>query len=302
MGTRTIHVSQPLMLMLLVCAVSANATARQPVAARAAAGMVTHVQGTATAVDRSGARALRLFDRVAEGDTIRLRGDAEVVLVFRSGARVRMAGVGEARVRAGAVDAKAGFAESLAPLPTVPLVAPVAGAGTATAAVRVRAEGLRATVPAAGETIAGTAVTLAYEPAGAQSYDVEVTRPNATVAFRQLTSATTTVVPAEHLEPGTTYHWRVTARWPTGFAASADGMFRTLSADSAKERTALRAAVGEADAASRALLAEVDFTLGLWRAALAQFEAAAAGATDPVVSERIAKLRQLLAAAPPRDH
>jgi hypothetical protein len=91
---------------------------------------------------------------------------------------------------------------------------------------------------------------------------------------------------------------------PSGFNLQGEGRFRTLNADDTAVRGRLRAAIGEGDADSAALLAEVDGLLGLTREALDGFRAArAAGAADAVINERIADLERRVSGittAPPR--
>jgi hypothetical protein len=80
-----------------------------------------------------------------------------------------------------------------------------------------------------------------------------------------------------------------------------DAKFRTLSADEARSRARLHDAAATRDGETRALLAEVDRMLGLWREALDGFRAARdAGVGDPVVADRIADLERR--GAPPEPH
>ncbi len=257
-----------------------------------AVAMVARVTGDATVRSSARTRTLRLFDRVLEGDVIRTDAGAHVLLVFRTGARTRIGASSEGRVRAGAVLAQSGVVEALASVPTIPLVAPVAGEGRTITAVRIRAHDLDVLTPAPGETVmAGEALVLTYGPDGAEEYTVEVERPDATIVFQARTADARASVPAGRLDPGRTYRWRVTARWPSGFTAGADGTFHTLPVALAIQRDALRAALSGPDAESLALLGEVDYSLGLWRDAWRQFTSVrSAGVRDQVIDERLADL------------
>jgi len=260
-----------------------------------AAAMVASLQGDVRVRTRTGGRPVRLFDRLREGDTIQTGAEADIMLVFGTGIRMRLGGSGEARVRAGGLETRKGRLETLPPIPTVPLVAPVAGAGTTVTAVRIRAGNLQANEPAPGETLLADAVVLACDPDGAEVLRFEIAAPDATVVFREHTTAPHVRVPPSVLAPGVTYRWEVTARRPTGFETRTGGTFATLPAAVAAQRSALLAALSDSDAESTALLAELDFTLGLWRPALVRFRAAlAAGLTDAVVGERVAALERLL--------
>ena len=245
------------------------------------------------------ARPVRLFDRLEAGQTLRTAPGAEAVLVFRSGARVRLGESSRARIAATEATPIEGTLDRLAPVPAVPLVAPVSGAGTTITAVRIRAGGLTVVGPANDAGTLAAATVLEFEPASTDAYELDIEDPEAAVIFRARVRETRITVPPDVLRPGLLYRWRVRARLPTGFEATGEGRFRTVSADDARARGELRQALASADAESQSLLAEVDRSLGLWREALEGFRAArAAGADDPVVLERIADLEQRLPGRP----
>jgi hypothetical protein len=265
-------------------------TASVPVA------IVTRIKGEVTVTPAPAPGRVRLFDRLEDGQMIRTAPGAEAVLVFRSGARVRIGQASRARISATEATRMEGTLESLPPVPAVPLVAPVAGAGTAITAVRIRAGELTIVGPADGASTLVAATVLEFEPAAADGHDVEIEDPDAALVFRVRSRQTRISVPPEVLQPGLVYRWRVKARLPTGFEATGEGRFRTLAAGDVQMRAALREALATAEAEGQSLLAEVDWTLGLWPEALDGFRAArATGASDPVISERIAELERRLA-------
>jgi hypothetical protein len=134
---------------------------------------------------------------------------------------------------------------------------------------------------------------LEFTAASVDAHDVEIEDAAAVVIFRVRAGETVVTVPPAVLQPGTTYRWRVTARLPTGFSATGEGRFHTLSLEAAAARAQLRRSLVATDAESLGLLAEVDHTLGLWREALTGFRSArAAGADDAVIAERIAELER----------
>lgn len=271
-------------------------------AAAAPAAIVARLHGTAVVEGVPSSRRLRLFDRLEAGEVIRTAPGAEVVVVFRGGARAKVGSASRARLEDASAVRLAGTVERLSAVPTVPLVAPVAGAGSTITAVRIRAGALKVVGPRQGAATLAHATVLEYEPVAGSRYEIEIQEAGGGLVFRAEVSAPRFTVPDTALRPGTAYEWRVTARLPTGFASSGEGRFRTLGADAARAREDLRAALaGEPDAAS--LLAEVDRSLGLWREALEGFRAArAAGAVDLVIGERIEDLERRLAGHPePRD-
>lgn len=269
-------------------------SARPSAAAASAAAMIARAKGDITVESPSGAREAVRFERLAEGDVIRTGRGAEAMLVFRTGARVRLGEASRARVdgdRAIRID---GTLEILSSVPPVPLVAPVAGAGTTITAVRIRAGGLTLVSPVEDATTLAGSTVLEVAPAATDAYEVEIEGPDAAVVHRVRTREPRVVVPDGPLRPGRAYRWRVTARLATGFSLSGEGRFHTLATDAADAREKLRQSLPADDADALALLAEVDRTLGLLEEALAGFRAArAAGAADPIVAARITEIERL---------
>jgi hypothetical protein len=243
-----------------------------------------------------GARPVRLFDRLPAGRLLETRRGADVVVIHRSGTRTRVLEASRVRIEPAGVTTLAGGVETLTPVPTVPLVAPVWGANATITAVRIRAGGIDGLHPARGEATVAGATVLEFRRATTERYEVEVEAPDATIAFRTHTTDTRVSVPAATLAPGRAYRWRVTAKMPTGFDVVGEGAFRTLTDEDGRARASIRSALIGAGSEHLALLAEIDWTLGLWRDALAGFRAArAAGATDAVIQSRIAEIERRLA-------
>jgi hypothetical protein len=268
--------------------------ARPQAAAASSVAMIARAAGDITVESRAGARKAVRFERLAGGEVIRTARGAEAVLVFRTGARVRLGEASRARIAGDRAIRIDGTLETLPPVPPVPVVAPVAGAGTTITAVRIRAGGLTLVSPPDDAVTLAPSTVLEFTPVATEAYDVEIEGPDAAVVHRVRTRETRLVVPAGPLRPGTAYRWRVTARLATGFSLSGEGRFRTLASEAADARETLRRGLPAGDADALALLAEVDLTLGLMEEALAGFRAArTAGAVDPIVGERIAELERL---------
>jgi hypothetical protein len=281
--------------------VSAGVRAPEPTAPVA---IVAALRGEATSRVGTMAQRVRRFDRFGTGAMLETGPDGELVIVFRSGARVRVRGNSRVRIEDGRADRLAGVIETLTPVPTVPLVPALAGRSQTTTAVRIRAGQMTSLHPNDDARTRADATVLEFAPVGAREYGVEIEDASATVTFRRTISGTRVEVPSGILVSGADYVWRVVAHMPSGFNLQGEGRFRTLNADDTAVRGRLRAAIGEGDADSAALLAEVDGLLGLTREALDGFRAArAAGAADAVIDERIADLERRVSGittAPPR--
>lgn len=254
--------------------------------------IVARVTGEAR-VDQPSERRLRLFDRLNAGETIRTAAGAEVVVVFRSGARVRIASSSHARIDAAGARRIEGAVEPMSPVSPVPLVAPVSGAGTTITAVRIRAGGLTVVQPTNDTATLADQTVLEVEPVASDDYEMEIEGPDASIAFRVRGRHTRVAVPPGVLRPGLGYRWRVVAHLATGFESTGEGRFHTIGEQETRERARLRETLSTTDAGHLGLLAEVDRTLGLLDEALAGFRAAReAGASDDVIAERIAELER----------
>lgn len=264
--------------------------------------IATFVHGRVEMHPRSDAfRPLRRFDRLRSGDAVETAPDATVTLAFRSGARVRIGGASRVRVDATGATRVTGTITSLSRVPVVPLVAPVSGANRVVAAVRVRAGGLVVRAPDGGMTTLAEATRLVFDPVAADGYDVEVEDRAARIVWRGRVPGSPATVPAGLLEPGHAYRWRVRAQSPAGFVVEGQGAFSTLAAAHAQARADLRAAPVADDPSWPAVLAEIDFSLGLWTEALEAFHRIRdQGAADAVVLDRIDTLERRLATPDPQ--
>lgn len=247
-------------------------------------------------------RTPQRFERLMADAVVRTGASGRALVVFRTGVRVMVESSSRVRIDEGRAEALTGTATTLEPVPTVPLVAPVSGAGTTITAVRIRGGDLAVLEPAAGATTIADATVLAFAPASAAAHEVVVEGPDGAVVYQTRAAAGRVVVPRGTLRPGTRYRWRVRGATAAGFAVDGGGDFDTLAESLARDRARLRAALAGADLASDALLAEIDLSLGLWSEALASFRRVQHGAAaDAVIDERVAFLEQRLAPRVPRD-
>lgn len=284
--------SRSLILLFVLLAAAVTGLAADPDAGpRAPVALLSGVRGEVRVHAASGRRVARLFDRLQAGDLLSTGDRAEAIVVFRNGTRARVTAASEARIEATGATRVRGGLDRLSAVPAMPRVAPVAGAGTTIAAVRIRADRIRLIEPRSGTTTLADDTQLRFEPVTTDEHEVTIENADGQVVFTTRIRSGLVVVPPGVLQPDTAYLWRVLARRPTGFDVRGDGRFRTLAVRDARARVEWRAALAGADADALALLAEIDWTLGLWREAEAGFRAAAAaGATDPVIQMRLSAL------------
>ncbi|MFI5118512.1 MAG: hypothetical protein ACHP8B_17625 [Terriglobales bacterium] len=121
---------------------------------------------------------------------------------------------------------------------------------------------------------------------GASRYAVKLVEESGHSVFDVETQLTAIAVPASVLHPGSRYRWEFYTVDRTGPPVQGEEEFSTLSEDDIQQRAALYAALQKQnDAASLALMADVDQRLGLWTEAREEFRAAIAKA-PPGTSHR----------------
>lgn len=247
-------------------------------------------------------RTPRRFERLSADVVLRTGASGRALVVFRTGVRVLVQSSSRVRLHAGRAEVLSGVATPLEPVPTVPLVAPVSGAGTTITAVRIRAGAIAVLEPPPGASTLADTTVLAFAPASAAAHEVVVEDADGAVAYRADVERGRVMVPRGILRPDTHYRWRVRGTTAAGFAADGGGDFHTLAESLVRDRARLRAALAGADLASDALLAEVDLSLGLWSEALASFRRVQRGigiGADTVIDERVALLEARMASRVP---
>jgi hypothetical protein len=151
--------------------------------------------------------------------------------------------------------------------------------------VRIRAETIAGLYPCRGAATLAERTVLRFAPVdGGRKYRVEVNDRRGNLIFEVEASTSTVTVPAGILRPGTRYDWIVRTIEREGPAAQGKAGFVTLSASVAKAREALRKALtADGDGASLALLAEIDWSLGLFNEALDELRAAAVASPGDIL-------------------
>jgi hypothetical protein len=165
--------------------------------------------------------------------------------------------------------------------------------------VRIRGATIAHLYPDSRATTLADSTVLRFTPIpGADSYTVDVETESGRMVFHGETQSATVSIPPRTLQPATKYFWRVRALDRSGQTARGAAEFATLSEETARARAALEASLeASADAASLALLAEIDRTLGLLVEAREKFRAAVARAPgDIALRQALDRLDEQLAA------
>ena len=258
--------------------IAAQAAAVQTAAPSVA--LVTEVKGD---VRLAGGKPLARLTWLAEGARVETAKDAHAIVVFWNGERWRIDSGSRARILdAGVIRMSGGVQqlESFPPLPHLPPIAPASARSSTYGAVRLRGGYWALLYPRSGTRSLLASSTLTFEPRQSGGpYRVEVIDPSGAIIFETETRETRVTVPAERLKPGTRYTWMVRLPSTPGVDAGA-GEFTTLDRETEAARRAFHAAHTTRDAATLAMLAEIDLALGLLPEARKGFEDALALSPD----------------------
>ena len=204
------------------------------------------------------------------GCTIELGAKSNAVVILLNGHRFELGPGAKAEVSAESLAHTRGPVQQLEPLPPMPKSAPIAGSAPQIAgASRIRGSEVRGLYPRDGAALLPMSAKLSFLPvAGASGYRVELVDEQDNILLNQRVKATETEVPEGLLQAGKRYVWLVEALGPEGAIARDWTGFVTVSEEDRARRAGL------AKAADLALLADVDFRLGLLREAQEEFLAA----------------------------
>jgi hypothetical protein len=285
-------------LVILDPAAARGEEARAPVAIACA------VSGRASVAAPTGerTRALRLFDWLSAGSVVDVARESSVTLVFASGARYELGERAKATLGTSSLASSTGPVRRLEPLPPLPRVSPIADsarAGARSGAVRIRSATIAHLYPDRGAATLADSTVLRFTPVrNASRYRVEVETETGASVFQGETESPTVAIAAGILKPATKYYWQVRTMDSVGQVARGSAEFVTLGSETARARAALEAALaGAGEAASLALLAEIDRSLGLLVEARDEFRAALARAPgDVALRHALDRLEQQLAA------
>lgn len=265
------------------------------------AGLISELAGVASVrMDSSaGASAVERFAAIAEGAILELGRDSRAVLVLARGKRFALGSRARVTVHADRLDSTSGPVRELPSLPALPrLVALDAQAPKALGGVRLRSSAVTGLSPSSGSALATRAILRFTPVRGAATYRVELEDEKGRVVFGVQTTSAEVPVPPDVLQAGAGYYWTVRTIDLAGPQARGSAEFTTLRDDDARAREDLhRRLQEEGSVASRALLAAIDWQLGLYEEALEGFRAALARAPDDTaLREAVTELEAMRAA------
>ena len=259
------HIRRSLVLVALLALPAPPPVLSQRAAAVSSpVALVIEVHGTVWA-DVDGRKApARTFDWFTAGTALSTEDGSTAVVVFENGARVQLGERARIRVTANGPAQTKGLVRTLAPVPPLPRVSAVTLEGPATRinAVRVRGDAIAQLHPNDAAVLADR-TQLRFEPAREfGSYAIAIEREDGTIAFETTTSAAVVDVPAQVLQPGARYYWRVAAQDPLGRVVRGSARFVTLTSEQWARREALRQHL-EFSPSNLAFLTAIDRSLGL---------------------------------------
>lgn len=203
-----------------------------------AAAIVYRIEGAVRrAAAESAGTTVGFAEVLAEGEELEVAREAELALAFASGRRFEARG--EARLRIGRdwLEARSGQVRELPrvpPLPPLPALVAAEVAGTRTAVVVVRGEGITGLSPADAQTALADLTVLSFQPLPrAAVYRVEVRDESGREVWAEETNSARVEVPARLLEPGRRYLWQVEGVDALGVVARGRAELSTLPAAAA---------------------------------------------------------------------
>ena len=223
--------------------------------------------------------AISNLDWIADGATVEVGPKSSVTLILLNGHRYELGAGASATIGTAALSSAKGSVHELQPLPPIPSPAPIAENTAATSgAVRFRgSKEIHNLYPRDGmATMAeSTKLTFARVP-DASVYKVELKDDDGEDLINSQTTSNELSVPTGALQYGARYSWHVRAIGPGGIIAEGAATFITISKKDLEQRkefaVALRASAD--DPLAVALMADLDFRLGLLHEALQGFQTA----------------------------
>ena len=254
-------------------------------AADAPTAIISQIEGTAHVTTSAAAQrtALALFDWVPRGAVVEVAPRSKVAIAFANGKRWELGERARVTIDDNGVTSSTGTVRQLASLPPMPAISPAAGQGQQrAAATRVRGSKIEGLYPDGSALTLADETVLRFSPdAGASRYRIVVENESGDAVFQAETESASVAISAGILQPGSRYYWNVRTLDKIGSTARGEAEFATLAADKAASRAAFRQALtASGDAASLALLAEIDRSLGLLHEAEQGLQAALAKAPN----------------------
>lgn len=245
------------------------------------AAIVCMTSGRAFAKFEGRRTEIKLFQRLRSGASVETEADSKVVLALLTGDLYEFGEKASGIIRPRAIEPKKGVIQKLRSLPATIDLAPIArmeNPGTRVAATRVRTAGtsILNLYPSYGAAAIAEATVLTFDSVeGYQRYQVDVEDKTGSTVFSLQTASAVVHISPGALRPGANYYWRVRTVDPEKPAVRGEAVFVTPREENASVRAALKEQAERVkDPALLALLAEVDFGLGLEREACGELKAA----------------------------
>ena len=268
--------------------------------------VVESISGPVTALDpvTHASRRLLNLDWLPEGVTVAAGAGARATILLINGHRYEVRGGVQAKVMAGQVTATKGAIQELQPLPPLPGAAPIAD-NQALVAGAVRLRGvpeIHNLYPRQGMFALPDSVNLTFSKvADAGYYRIELRDEDGESLAMWETTIVEFPIPAGTIQAGSRYNWRVQAVAGGAVVAEGRASFATVSELDLQRRSdftrALRVVAPES--LQSALLADLDFRLGLLQQARSGFQTALRlNAGDPGVQHRLELVESALIEKP----
>ena len=224
-------------------------------------------------------RALLNLEWLEEGVTIAAGAGARATILLTNGHRYELRGGVQVKIMAGKVTATRGSLHELEPLPPLPGAAPIAD-NLALVAGAVRLRGvpeIHSLYPRHGMFALPDSVNLTFSKVADNSnYRIDLSDEDGESLAMWETAATEFPIPEGIVQAGSRYNWRVQAIVGGAVVAEGRASFATVSELDLQRRTdfarALQAVAPES--LRSALLADLDFRLGVLQQARDGFQAA----------------------------
>jgi hypothetical protein len=212
--------------------------------------------------------ALSSLDWLSEGMTVEVGTGSKAILILLNGHRYELGEGAKATLTSDGAPKVTGAVRELSALPPIPAPAAIVAESAPTSgAVRIRgAAEMSDLYPRAGVVVLADKVTLRFKAfPDANSYRVTLEDDGGGSLWNVTTGSTEISVPSGTIEAGARYRWQVKALRSGTAIGVGNAEFGALSAESALQRMEFASALGDrrSDAATLALLAEVDLRLGL---------------------------------------
>jgi hypothetical protein len=243
------------------------------------------------------------LDLLPAGSMIEVGPKSSATVLLLNGHRYELGQGAKATLTADSLSTK-GPVRPLEPKPPLPRAIPIAGKPPQIAgAARVRgASNIRGLYPHDGAAALPMSVKLSFSRVPETSlYRVELEDEDGGEVLNLRTEDTDALIPDGTLKAGRRYFWRVQALGPAGAIAEGTAAFVTISEEDIERRAEFAKTMQNASdkAFALALLADVDFQLGLLSEAREEFLAALRLKPDEMSIQRaLEKVQSALASEP----